>query len=379
LTDIDTDIRGKVAIVGVGHTPQGELPGQSAELNAVLAIKEAMADAGITRDRIDGLITCKSVQGTNIDVQVGPLLGIDPRYAQTLDYGTCNFSLHLAVQAILTGMADTVALCYGANARSIRFPFGAANPSLASVSGMQHIAGAGAMALQRHKARYGTTDEQFGMIAVSEREWARKNPIAIFQEEMTMEQYLAMPYMVEPLRRPDVTMLADGGVSLIVTRADRVDEFAKKPVYILGMSEQSQIRGEYAEDYLDREFLAKAADRIWRNTGLSQKDIDVLYIQNPTAMWVLQMLEWYGFAPVGEGGRWLAEGHTRPGGDLPLNTNGGQLSESYMWGWLHLVEAVRQLRGEAGDRQVSDAEIAMYCSTQVWLKGGASIISTHAS
>src|SRR4051812_35405212 len=144
---MDTDIRGKVAIIGVGHTPQGELPGQSPELNSVLAIKEAMADAGIDRSQLDGLITCKSVQGSNIDIQVGPLLGIDPRYAQTLDYGTCNFSLHLAVQAITTGMADTIALCYGANARSIRFPFGAGAPSLAGVSGLMHIAGPAAMAL----------------------------------------------------------------------------------------------------------------------------------------------------------------------------------------------------------------------------------------
>jgi acetyl-CoA acetyltransferase len=379
MTTIDTDIRGKVAIVGVGHTPQGELPGQSPELNSVLAIKEAMKDAGIDRSAIDGLITCKSVQGSNIDTQVGPLLGLSPRYSQTLDYGTCNFSLHLAVQAILTGMADTIALCYGANARSIRFPFGSSSPTLAGVSGLMHIAGPAAMALQRHKAMYGTTDEQFGMIAVSEREWAQRNPIALFRDPMPMDEYLAMPYMVEPLRRPDVTMLSDGGVSLIVTRADRVDDFPNKPVYILGISEQSQIQGEFADDYLDREFLSKSADQMWSRTGMTPEDIDVLYIQNPTAVWVLQMLERYGFVPRGEAGPWLAEGHTRPGGDMPLNTNGGQLSESYMWGWLHLVEAVRQLRGQAGDRQVTGAEIAMYCSTQVWLKGGASIISTHAS
>jgi acetyl-CoA acetyltransferase len=374
---MDTDIRGKIAIVGVGHTPQGELPGQSPELNSVLAIKEALADAGITRDKLDGLITCKSVQGTNTDVSVGPLLGINPQYAQTLDYGTCNFSLHLAVQAIVTGMADTVALCYGANARSIRFPFGSAAPTLGGASGLMHIAGPAAMALQRHKALYGTTDEQFGWIAVSEREWAQKNPIALFREPMSMEQYLAMPYLVEPLRRPDVTMLSDGGVALIVTRADMVDEFPTKPVYVLGMAEQSQIQGEFAPDYLDREFLSKSAEQIWKSTGFTQADIDLLYIQNPTAVWVMQMLEWYGFVPRGEVGPWLAEGHTRPGGDLPLNTNGGQLSESYMWGWLHIVEAVRQLRGQAGDRQISGAEIAMYCSTQVWQKGGASIISTH--
>lgn len=372
---MEDGVRGKVAIVGVGHTPQGELPGQSPELNSVLAIKDALNDAGMEREDLDGLITGKSVQGTNVDVQVGPLLGLAPRYAQSLHYGTCNFSLHLAVQAILAGMADTIALCYGANARSIRFPFGSTAPTLAGVSGLMHIAGPAALALQRYRSEYGITEEEFGWIAVSEREWARMNPVAIFRDPMSMEEYLEQPYLVEPLRRADVTMLSDGGVALIVTRADMAKSWAKEPIYIRGMSENTEIRGEHAPDYLNREFLSDAGRTIWQNTGLGPSDIDLLYIQNPTAVWVLQMLEHYGFVPKGEAGPWLAEGHTRPGGSLPLNTNGGQLSESYMWGWLHLVEAVRQLRGEAGPRQVSNAEVAMYCSTQVWLKGGASILT----
>jgi acetyl-CoA acetyltransferase len=371
------DTRGAVAIVGIGHTEQGELEGRSPELLSVQAIKEAMADAAIDRSNIDGLITCKSVQGLNTDVSVGPLLGINPRYSQTLDYGTCNFSLHLAAQAVLTGFAETVVLCYGANARTVRFPFGAAPPTMAGAAGFMHVAGPAAMALQRHKAIYGTTDEQFGWIAVSEREWAQKNPLAIFRDPMTMDDYLAMPYMVEPLRRADVTMLSDGGVALVVTSAERALDFPHPPVYVRGMAEQSAIRGEHTPDYLMRGFLGDMAGRLWQSTGMGPADIDLLYIQDPTAVWVLQMLEYFGFCPVGEAGPWLAEGHTRPGGDLPLNTNGGQLSESYMWGWLHMVEAVRQLRGQAGPRQVSDAECALYCSTQIWLKGGASILSTQ--
>jgi len=375
---MDTDIRGKVAIVGIGHTAQGELPGQSPELNSVLAIKEAMRDAGIDRSALDGLITCKSVQGTNTDCQVGPLLGINPRYAQTLDYGTCNFSIHLAVQAIATGMADTVALCYGANARTMKFPFGFSAPNLAGVSGLMHVGGPAALALQRYKSLYGMTDEEFGWIAVGAREWARRNPIALFRDPMSMADYLAMDYLIEPLRRPDLTMVSDGGVSLILTSAERAADFPNKPVYILGMSEASQIRGEFTPSYLDREFLGLASRQIWNSTGLTQSDIDLLYIQDPTAFWVLQMIEHFGFAPLGEGGKWLAEGHTLPGGSLPLNTNGGQLSECYMWGWMHIVEAVRQLRGVAGaERQVPGVEIAMYLSTQTWFKGGASIISTH--
>jgi acetyl-CoA acetyltransferase len=375
---MDTDIRGKVAIVGIGHTPQGELLGQTPELNSVLAIKEALKDAGIDRSGLDGLISCKSVQNTNADIQVGPLLGINPRYSQTLDYGTCNFSIHLAIQAIVTGMADTIALCYGANARSARFPFGASSPTLAGVSGLMHVGGPAALALQRYKSLYGMTDEEFGWIAVGSREWAQRNPNALFRTPMSMEDYLNMEYLIEPLRRPDITMLSDGGVSVILTSAERAADFPNKPIYILGMSEASQIRGEFTPDYLNREFLIGASDEIWSKTGMSPADIDALYIQDPTAFWVLQMLELFGFASIGEGGRWLAEGHTRPGGSLPLNTNGGQLSESYMWGWMHIVEAVRQLRGEAGpERQVTGAETAMYLSTQTWLKGGASIIATH--
>jgi acetyl-CoA acetyltransferase len=373
------DIRGKVAVVGVGHTPQGDLHGQTPEVSTTLAIYDAIRDAGIDQSQIDGLITCKSIQGTNADNQVGPLLGFNPRYSQSLDYGTCTFSLHLAVQAIVTGMADTIVLAYGANARSARFPFGAAPPTLAGASGLMHIAGPAGMALQRHKAMYGTTDEEFGWIAVSEREWAQKNPIALFREPMSMQDYLAKPYMVEPLRREDVTMLSDGGVALIVTRADKVDEFPNKPAYILGMSEQVQMRSEYLPGFVNREFIQGSSNQIWKNTGFKPKDIGALYIQNPTAVWVLQMIEYYGFAPIGEGGRWLAEGHHRPGGDLPINTNGGQLSESYMWGWLHLVEAVRQLRGQAGERQIEGLELAMYASTMAWTKGGSTIMSTHAA
>jgi acetyl-CoA acetyltransferase len=228
-----------------------------------------------------------------------------------------------------------------------------------------------------HSAQ-GTTDEQFGWFAVSQREWAKLNPLAIFRDTVTIDDYLARPYLVEPLRREDVTMISDGGVSLILTSAERANDFPNKPVYILGMAEQTELRGDYFDDYLMRPYLKKAGDQIWRSTGFTPADIDILYIQDPTAVWDLQMIEMYGFAPIGEGGAWVAEGHTRPGGDLPLNTNGGQLSESYMRGWLHIVEALRQLRGTVEpERQVKDPELALYCSTHTFFKGACSIIGTH--
>lgn len=372
------DIRGKVAIVGVGHSAQGTFPGKSAEQLSIEAIQSVLADAGLTREQIDGLITCKSIQGTNVDISVGPLFGLSPKYAQTLDYGTCNYSLHLAVQAILTGMAETICLVYGANARSAKVSFSSAAPSLAGASGFVHIAGEAGMALQRHKSIYGTKEEDFGWFAVSEREWAQRNPLAIFREPMTIDDYLAKPYMVEPLRRDDVTMISDGAVALIVTSAERARDYPNKPVYILGMAENTELRGDYFADWPMRPNIKGTAADLWRKTGFTPSDIDILYIQNPTAVWNLQMVEYYGFAPEGEGAAWAAEGHIRPGGDLPLNTNGGQLSEAYMWGWLHMVEAVRQLRGTVEpERQVPNPEIALYASTMAFRKSAASIIGVE--
>jgi acetyl-CoA acetyltransferase len=172
-------------------------------------------------------------------------------------------------------------------------------------------------------------------------------------------------------------MSSDGGVALVVTSAERAQSRRQKPVYVLGMAEQTALRENLDLRNVMRPWIASVGDRIWSSTGLSPSDIDVLYLQDPTAVWVLQMLEYLGFCPVGEGGPFLAEGHTRPGGSLPTNTNGGQLSESYMWGWLHLCEAVRQLRGQAGERQVAGAEVALYGSTQAFAKAAASILGVE--
>ncbi len=374
-------IAGKVAIVGLGHTVQGELPGQTVEQIAVDAAIAAVEDSGLTFGDLDGLIACKSIQGCGNDVNVGQLLGLNLPYVQSLDYGTCNFSLHLAVAAIHAGLCSTVLLTYGANARSGKFDFGKPvyGPDMATRAGLVHIAGRAGLALQRHKAVYGTTDEQFGQLAVGQREWAQRNPNAIFREPLSMADYLAQPYLVEPLRRSDITMISDGGVAFVVTTAERAADLPNRPVYVSGIAEHAGVRGEHNPENLMRPWLADAARAIWANTGMGPDDIDALYIQDPTALWTLQMLEYYGFCGLGEGGPFLAEGHTGPGGDRPLNTHGGQLSESYTWGWMHLVEATRQLRGQAGERQLDHPETAMYLSSHGFVKAAASILSTNAS
>lgn len=364
-------------IVGVGATPQGELPGMSSEEIAASAFRDALDDAGLEKAEVNGLITCKSVHGHGVDTEVGSLLGLDPSYSATLDYGTCNFSIHLAAMVLDAGLADTIALTYGTNVRSAGFRFG--KRGVADVTapyGFHHIAGPAALALRRHQFLYGTTEEDFAHIALVQREYAHHNPLAIFRDELTLDDYLAAPYLVHPLRRHDLTMVSDGGVAIIMTRPERAVALAQPAVSLVGMSQVTSLGELRNEDNLMRPWLGDLASRLFERARMRADDIDLVYLQDPTAVWVLQMLEWFGFAPLGEGAQYVADGNTRPDGPTPMNTNGGQLSESYMWGWLHVVELVRQLRGElAPDRQIAGASVALYASTMAFQKGAASIFA----
>lgn len=368
-----------LAIVGIGRTVQGEHPGRTASSLAVEALGEALGDAGITKDRLDGLITCKQMAGDGNDEVIATTAGIHPKYSTTLDYGTCNFSLHQAQMVLRSGMASTIALTYGTNQRTDRFPFaGGRAPGAGAFStpyGFAHVAGQAGMALQRWRHVFGTTEEEFAHIALSQREWAQLNPIALFKRPLTMDEYLAQPYLVDPLRRADITMISDGGVSLIVTTADRAFEYTDRPIYLAGMAQVGATGSTFTQDdTVLRGWLRDVGNRVFESAGLDRSDIDAVYIQDPTAVWPLQMLAHLGFQSPEEIGPWLAERHTYPGGSLPVNTNGGQLSEAYMWGWLHIFEGVQQLRGAADKRQIADARAVIYASTFAFVKAAASIL-----
>ena len=375
-----TPIRGKTAIVGVGTTRQGEHPGRSPEEIGVEALQLALADAGIDKSAIDGLITCKTWEGSGVDTTYGSLLGVDPAFSASLDYGTCNFSLHLAVMAIVGGLASTVAILYGCNQRTTRVQFSGSYTPAADFTapyGYLHTGAPFAMAFRRHQHLYGTTEAQLGHVAVVQREYARLNPLAIFKDPLTIDDYMAAPYLIEPLRRYDMTMISDGGAALIVTSAERARDFRTTPAYVLGIAEQTALRANELEDNVMRAWLATVAQRLYSSSGVERRDVDALYVQDPFSVYVLQALEGFGFCGPGESGPFVQEGRTRLGGGLPTNTNGGQLSEAYMWGWLHLCEAVRQVRGECGARQVPGARITQYCSTMALQKGAATLLGAH--
>ncbi len=376
MTEVATPVGGRAAIVGVGETRQGEHPGLTGDDLAVDAAKAALADAGIDKDEVDGLVTCLTLDGQGTDLAIGRLLGLNPAYSATLTYGTCNFSIHLAAMAIMSGMARTVLLTYGANQRTGRVDVtrGPARADFTEPHGLVHIAGPAALAFRRHQHLYGTTEEQLGSIAVAQRAFARMNPLAIFRGPLALEDYLAAPYLVAPLRRPDVTMISDGGVAIVMTAGDRAHDHPNAPARLLGMAQTASLRESQNPDNYLRPWLRPVADRVFAAAGVERVDVDVAFFQDPTSVWVLQMLEHYGFCGPGEAGPFVAEGRTGPGGQLPVNTNGGQLSESYMWGWLHVCEAVRQLRGDCGPRQVPGARVALHASTGAFFKGAATIL-----
>lgn len=369
-----------VTVVGVGTTKQGELPGLSPDEIAVDAARLALADAGIDKSRIDGLVTCKAYGNFGIDSDLGRLLGINPAYSATLDYGTCNFSLHLATMAIQSGMASCVLLLYGTAQRSMGHDF--STPTSSGVygesdHGFLNIAGPAAMGMRRYMHRYGLTEEKLSAVSRTFRHNASLNPLAIRGRDMTLEQYLAEPYIVRPMRRPDICMVSDGGAGLVLCHPDVAADLSANPgVHVVGMAQAGGQRSYQNADHIDRPWIGTAASRLRERYGITPADIDVLFIQDPTSLWVLQMLEAYGFCGPGEAGDFVQDGRIGIDGELPLNTNGGQLAESYMWGWLHLCEAVRQLRGECGPRQVSGARVAQHCSTKAFDRAATSVLAT---
>ncbi len=367
-----------VCVAGVGWTSQGRHPGRTGNDLAVEAVDAALQDAGIGRSDVDGLITCKALMGApgdGLDVPIGHMLGINPDYSATLDYGTCNFSVHLAAMAIRSGLASTVVLAYGTiqGSRMGDAGFAGLVTPESTYGAMDPMGFLSALMFRRAIERHGVTEEQLGSISVAQRKWAALNPHAVRREVMTIDDYLAEPYYVNPIRKFDVAPFDDGGVALVMTTLERARDMRADPVAILGMSQTTALRGYDNPDQLERAWIERAADAVFRDAELARADIDVVSIQDPTSIWTMQMLELFGFVGTGEALPFISEGHTSPGGSLPVNTSGGHLSESYMWGWMHTVEVVNQLRGVCGDRQVPGAEAAIHCSTMTTNKAAATI------
>lgn len=359
-------LRGKVAVAGVGRTTYGRLPGQSPEDLGIWALDEALEDCGLSRGDIDGLIVSRIP-----DYQIFcEMTQISPRFVNvTPGQGRMSgATIQIAAMAIATGMCDVIALVYGNNGRSAGAKYGGTGDRYGGAGGgawfpygMTSPGAAHAMMFARHQYLYGTTADQLAHVSMTFRDHAALNPGAVMRTPVTLEDYHASRFIVEPLHIFDYCLINDGGVALILTSAERARDMKKKPVYIRGFAQETRLPGSDIppEDFW-REPLARVASEVEEMSGTTKSDLSAAMIYDNFSPTVLFSLEGCGFCPVGESGAFVADGNLALGGSLPTNTSGGHLSESYMQGWALNIEAVQQLRGECGDRQVQDADLIQY-------------------
>jgi acetyl-CoA acetyltransferase len=361
-------LRGAAAIVGVADdvSPTGELErtGRALEVAMVLA---ALDDAGLTLGEVDGVCHAES------SMAFAEYLGIHPTFTDSTMTGGSSYEVHLehAAAAIASGVCDVVISVYASTPRSDRtqkrkmerrFPPGP-NP-MAEWEwpyAMRMPMGPYALAATRHMHEFGTTSEQLAQIAVSTRQWAELNPRARYQTPITVDDVLASPLQTSPLHLLDCCLVTDGAGAFVMTSAERARTLKKPPVYVLGASTCHDHMMISQMPDLTTTPGAVSGHKAMAMAGLKPSDVDVLMGYDSFTITALLHLEDLGFCAKGEGGPFAEDGKLGPGGSLPMNTNGGGLSFTHpgMYGMFLITEAVRQLRGESGPRQVADAQVAV--------------------
>ena len=356
-----------VAIVGASETTElGRIPDLSQlQLHADAALN-AMADAKIKPSDIDGVATAGASP-----TEIAHYLGLEPRWADGTSVGGCSFMLHVrhAVAAIEAGHCSTVLITHGESGRSgvgrggffgggggaslagqFEMPYGPNGPTTMFTVGVL-----------RYMKEFGLTHEQLASVAVVQREWAGLNPRASYREPITVADVLESRMIAYPFHKLECCLVTDGGGALILTAAERAPDFPTKHVYILGTGEsvETPMISQMQDLTTSRSFRIAGQDAM-RSAGISHDDVDHLMVYDAFAHLPIYGLEDLGFVGRGEAGAFIEEGHTRPGGKLPLNTNGGGLSymHSGMYGMYALQESVRQIRGTAA-AQVEGAEVSV--------------------
>jgi acetyl-CoA acetyltransferase len=375
-------IDGLAAIAGVAESDLGVTGLTPLQLNAQ-AVRRALDDAGLELKDVDGLATTGLSRFSA--TLLGEYLGLQPVWTDSTMAGGSSFDLFVAraARAIRDGLCEVAVVSYGSNQRSARsrrlegvveagmpttefeVPFAPLRPISLY-----------AMAAQRHMHEFGTTSEQLAEIAVAAREWALLNPAAFMHDAgpLTVEEVVASPLISSPLHRLDCCLQTDGGGAVVLTSVERARTLAKPPVLVLGHGEASTNMGFVSIPDLTATGANVSGPRALEMAGVSLGDVDVVEVYDSFTITVLLTLEGLGFCERGEGGAFVEDGKLRPGGGFALNTSGGGLSYCHpgMFGIFLVIEAVRQLRGEVGARQVDAAELALCHGT-----GGE--LSTHVS
>lgn len=369
----------KAVIAGIGHTAFGRLEGRSVRELEVEAIRMAVADAGFQRNDIDGLITDPGPAQPVIEgiephyLDIGRQLGIDPDFAGTEVLGGASSvsSVQRAVMAIEAGLCSVCLCVYGDTALSASGSFSYGRGAEAKY-GFFGATGLHALAAQRHMARFGTRPEHLAEVAMAARAHAMQTPHAQLKRPLGLDGYLASRMLAEPLRRADCCLISDGAAAVVVCATDRTADLAARGVNVLAMGQAHSLSTIANADHFDQTPAARCGPATLARAGITAADIDVALLYDCFTIVVLMQLEDYGFCLPGESGPFVMGGRIAPGGELALNPTGGLMAEGYGGGMLHLIEAVRQLRGTAGARQVAGARLAL-------VSGHGLGMNTHAT
>ena len=357
-------LRGRTAIVGIGSAGTGEAPGHTAmELLAEAALA-AIEDAGLTLPDIDAIFTATSTHAFPT-LSVAEYLGIKPRFFDGTNVGGSSFEMHLlqAALALDQGLCDAALICYGSNQRT-------AGGRLVSMSEPQwhetpyrprHPITAYALVAGRHMHQFGTTREMLADVAVAARDWANLNPAAFARGPLTREDVLASRMVSDPLTSHDCCLVTDGGGACVMARADRARDLQRKPAYLLGAAGAQWHRSIAQMPDLTVTAATESGPRAFAMAELAPTEVDLVMVYDAFTINTILFLEDLGFCRKGEGGRFVQGGAIAPGGRLAVNTNGGGLSCVHpgMYGMFLIIEAVTQLRGDAGQRQLSDCAVAL--------------------
>src|SRR5437660_373878 len=358
----------KTAIVGVGTTAFGKLPGRSAWSLQAQAVRNALADAGLAKDDVDALLTEPQFAEPLLlhGHVLGRMLGFKTNYLSTKSVGgaTAISLVQEAAMAIDNGLCEVAVCVFGDNGKTgLPMLFGLAQRGRGQADeiafGMAGGAVMEARSAMRYMHEYGVTHEMLGSVAITFREHAGLNPNAQYRDPLTMEEYLSSPFVSEPFCRYDCTVTTDGAVAVVVTSAERARDLAKPPAYVTGMGQGHNLDGFKDPTHYTHFAGARSSQRAFEMAGIENDDVDVMQFYDCFTSTVLITLEDYGFCKKGEGGPFAMEGGLKLEGDLPSNTSGGMLSEGDLTGWGQIAEGVRQIRGECGDRQVPDAEVCV--------------------
>jgi acetyl-CoA acetyltransferase len=381
-------------IVGVGDLPlkNGKIlePLSALQIQARVA-RDALKDANIALRDVDGLFVAGNWgipgPGQLPTITMAEYFGIVPRFMDCSQIGGAVFESYVghAALAIEAGRCDVALILYGSTQRSDASRALGGRPPLLQMQyelpyGLPTPVGGYAMSAMRHMYEYGTTSAQLAEIAVATRKWAQLNPAATKRDPLSIDDVLASPMVSDPLHLLDACLVTDGGGALVMTTAEHARALGRPPIYVRGCGEANTHWAAASMPDMARLTAAEVAGRhAFQAAGIGHADIDVVEIYDSFTITVLMSLEALGFCKRGEGGGFVSGQRTAPGGDFPMNTNGGGLSYAHpgMYGIFLVIEAVRQLRDECGERQVANAATALVHGTGGTLSSGATCILSN--